>query len=337
MQPLAGLLVVDLTRHLPGPFASRELLRLGARVVRLESPDGDPLRAIAPQWDAALNAGKESVVCDLKAEPELGRALCARADIVLEGFRPGVAARLGVGPDDVPDRVVYCSLTGFGVEGRHALRAGHDLNYLGWAGALADTAPALPPVQAADLGAGALAAVAEILAALLERERTGRRAAVAEILAALRTERTGHGARLVDDARLAPFRVAPRRRRPEAASAHRWPRVLPDLRDRRRALAHTWPRSRPTSSSDCAQLLERPDLAPLHFAEDQQPLIDELAAIFATRTLAEWLELFDAEDVAVGPVATLAEAVDDLGTDESPQPVPRLGQHTEAWRTELGF
>src|SRR6186997_3440018 len=158
MQPLSGTLVVDLTRYLPGPFASRELLRLGARVVRLESPDGDPLRAIAPQWDAALNAGKESVVCDLKAEPKLGRALCARADIVLEGFRPGVAARLGVGPDDVPDRVVYCSLTGFGVEGRHALRAGHDLNYLGWAGALADTAPALPPVQAADLGAGALAA-----------------------------------------------------------------------------------------------------------------------------------------------------------------------------------
>ena len=75
VQPLAGLLVVDLTRHLPGPFASRELLRLGARVVRLESPDGDPLRDIAPQWDAALNAGKESVACDLKAEPELSYVL----------------------------------------------------------------------------------------------------------------------------------------------------------------------------------------------------------------------------------------------------------------------
>ena len=70
VQPLAGLLVVDLTRHLPGPFASRELLRLGARVVRLEAPEGDPLRDIAPEWDAALNAGKESVVCDLKREPE---------------------------------------------------------------------------------------------------------------------------------------------------------------------------------------------------------------------------------------------------------------------------
>jgi crotonobetainyl-CoA:carnitine CoA-transferase CaiB-like acyl-CoA transferase len=86
----------------------------------------------------------------------------------------------------------------------------------------------------------------------------------------------------------------------------------------------------------CA-LLERPDLASLQFADDQQSLGDELAAIFVTRTLAEWLERFDAEDVAVGPVATLAEAADDLGTDESPQPVPRLGQHTEAWRTELDF
>src|SRR5919204_3606463 len=103
VEPLSGILVVDLTRHLPGPFASRELLRFGARVVRLEQPEGDPLRAVAPQWDAVLNAGKESVVCDLKAEPELGRALCARADVVLEGFRPGVAARLGVGPDDVPE------------------------------------------------------------------------------------------------------------------------------------------------------------------------------------------------------------------------------------------
>ncbi len=320
MQPLAGLLVVDLTRHLPGPFASRELLRLGARIVRLESPDGDPLRAIAPQWDAALNAGKESVVCDLKAEPEFGRALCARADVVLEGFRPGVAARLGVGPDDVPDRVVYCSLTGFGLEGRHALRVGHDLNYLGWAGALADTAPALPPIQAADLGAGALAAVAEVLAALLERERTGRGARLVVSMT--------HGAhrfvshRVAGDPRphlltggLACYRIY-------ATADGRWLTVgALEARFFERLCA----------------LLGRPELSPLQFAADQQELADELAAIFATRTLADWLELFEAEDVAVGPVATLAEAVDDLGTNESLQPVPRLGQHTEEWRTKLGF
>src|SRR5918911_2275583 len=87
VEPLHGTLVVDLTRHLPGPFASRELLRLGARVVRLEAPGGDPLRGVAPEWDTRLNAGKESVLWDAERDPELGPALCGRADVVLEGFR----------------------------------------------------------------------------------------------------------------------------------------------------------------------------------------------------------------------------------------------------------
>src|SRR3954466_12709365 len=168
---LRGVLVVDFTRYLPGPFASRELLRLGARVVRAETPDGDPLRSVAPGWDDALNAGKESVVWDLERDPGLGPALAARADVVLEGFRPGVAERLGVGASALPDSAVYCSVTGFGAGD---VRAGHDLNYAGWAGLLADTTPALPPVQVADLAGGSLYAVIEILAALLECERTGR-------------------------------------------------------------------------------------------------------------------------------------------------------------------
>src|SRR4030095_12419616 len=117
---------------------------------------------------------REALTCDLKLEPERGRSLCAQADVVIEGFRPGVAARLGVGPEDLPETVVYCSVTGFGLGGRHELRAGHDLNYLGWAGVLADTAPALPPIQIADLAAGSLRAVAKILAALIERQTTGR-------------------------------------------------------------------------------------------------------------------------------------------------------------------
>ena len=139
-QPLAGILVVELARYLPGAFAGRELLRLGARVVRVEAPEGDPMRRGAPAWDRALRAGKESVTCDLHEDAGFARALCARADVVLEGFRPGVAARLGIGPDDVPATTVYCSITGFGAAGRHAQRAGHDLNYLGWAGVLEDTA-----------------------------------------------------------------------------------------------------------------------------------------------------------------------------------------------------
>jgi alpha-methylacyl-CoA racemase len=322
VQPLHGLLVVDLTRHLPGPFASRELLRLGARVVRLEAPDGDPLRGIAPEWDAALNAGKESVVCDLKREPELGRALCARADVVLEGFRPGVAARLGVGPDDVPERVVYCSLTGFGADERHFNRAGHDLNYLGWAGALADTAPALPPVQIADLGSGALAAVAEILAALLERERTGRGARL--------TISMTHGAhrfvahrlhgepvpRLLTGG-LACYRIY-------ATADGRWLTVA--------ALE-------PKFFARLCELLERPDLIPLHMgAHVQDDLSEELGRIFVTRTLGDWLEVFEGEDVSVGPVATLDEAAQDLvAQSHKVGPAPRLGEHTDVWRGELGL
>src|SRR5436305_11753624 len=174
MAPLDGLLVVDFTRHLPGPFASRELLELGARVIRVLPPGGDPLQAADPAWHEELNAGKESVTVDLKADASPALDLLARADVVLESFRPGVASRLGVGPEHAPATAVYCSITGFGVHGRHAQRAGHDLNYLGWAGVLEHTAPALPPVQIADFGAGAMGAVTQILAALIERDKTGR-------------------------------------------------------------------------------------------------------------------------------------------------------------------
>jgi CoA-transferase family III len=91
VQPLDGALVVEMTRYLPGAYAGRELLRLGARVVRLEQPGGDPMRVAAPAWDEALSRGKESVACDLKEERALATALLSRADVVLEGFRPGVA------------------------------------------------------------------------------------------------------------------------------------------------------------------------------------------------------------------------------------------------------
>src|SRR6201987_335287 len=117
MQPLSGMLVVDFSRYLPGAFASRELLGLGARVVCVQPPGGDPLRATAPAWDAALRAGKESVEADLKQDPAPALELLREADVVLESFRPGVASRLGIGPEHVPERTVYCSITGFGLGG----------------------------------------------------------------------------------------------------------------------------------------------------------------------------------------------------------------------------
>jgi alpha-methylacyl-CoA racemase len=320
VQPLAGLLVVDLTRYLPGPFASRELLRLGAHVVRLESPEGDPLRAIAPEWDAALNAGKESVVCDLKQDPELGRALCARADVLLESFRPGVAERLGIGPADVPETVVYCSLTGFGTGGPHAQRAGHDLNYLGFGGALADTAPALPPVQIADLGAGSLAAVAEILAALLERATSGR------------------GRHLVISMTHGTHRLLAHR-----LAGDPLPRFLTGGLACYRIYETADGRHLTLAALETAffrrlcELIDRPELVERQFDPDaQEELAAALGETFAAKPLATWLQLFDGEDVSAGPVATLEEAASEFGEPPPGRaPAPALGEHTGAWRRKL--
>lgn len=287
MEPLAGILVADFTRYLPGPFASRELLERGARVVRVEAPGGDPMRDVAPGWHEALNAGKESVVWDLDRDPDFGRSMCTQADIVLEGFRPGVAERLGMGAHDVPDNVIYCSITGFGPDDR---RAGHDLNYQGWAGLLDDTAPALPPVQIADLAGGALYAVVEILSALVERERTGRGKHIvvsmthnAHRLAEHRLhgepERTLTGA-------LACYRIY-------ATADGRYLTITP-------VEPKFWRR--------LCELIGREDLIDRQYEADQEVLAAELAAVFRRRALAEWLELFEGEDVMAGPVATLAEA-----------------------------
>jgi alpha-methylacyl-CoA racemase len=317
-RPLEGQLVVDLTRYLPGAFATAELLRLGARVVRIEQPGGDPMRRTAPGWFDALNAGKESVVCDLPAEAAFAHALLARADVVLESFRPGVAARLGVGPDSAAARTVYCSITGFGVGGRHEQRAGHDLNYLGWAGVLEDTAPAWPPVQIADLAAGGLGAVTEVLAALLARERTGRGARI--------TVSMTHGSH-----RLASFRLAGGVRPGLLTGALACYRIYPTADGRSLTVAALEPKF----FSRLCVLLGRPELAERQYDSGQEPLAAELAATFAARPLAEWLALFEDEDVCVSPVATLAEAAADLGTPE-PGRAAGLGEHTGAWRAELG-
>lgn len=317
VQPLAGLLVVDLSRYVPGAYAARELRRLGARVVRVEAPDGDPLRSAAPAWHAALAAGTESVVCDLRVDPALAQALCAGADVVLEGFRPGVAARFGVGPEDVPDRVVYCSITGFGDDGPHASRAGHDLNYLGWAGALEDTAPSLPPLQVADLAAGALGAVTQVLAALLTRERTGLGARIVISMA--------HRAHDLVEHRL---------------GGDPWPRMLTGGLACYRIYASadgrllTLAALEPRFFARFCELAERPDLTERQYAGDQEALAAEIAAVVADRPLTEWLDLCDGEDVCVGPVWTRDEAGADFGSQPEGA-TPALGEHTEAWRELL--
>jgi alpha-methylacyl-CoA racemase len=317
VQPLAGILVVDLTRYLPGAYASRELLRLGARVVRVEAPDGDPMRETAPAWDAALRDGTESVVCDLKADAALARALLSRADVVLESFRPEVAARLGFGPDDVPESVVYCSITGFGLGGRHESRAGHDLNYLGWAGVLADTAPAWPPVQVADLAAGSLGAVVRILAALLERGRSGRGAHIVVSMTHGSHDLVAHRVGGDPVPRLLTGGLACYRIYATADGRHLTVGAL-----------------EPKFFARLCEVVGRPELAERQYADDQEALAAQLAAVFAERSRDAWLAEVDGEDVCVGPVFTLDEAAADLGTAPPAAPVP-LGAHTDAWRREL--
>ncbi len=187
--PLAGVRVLDLTRYIPGPYATLTLSDLGAEVIKIEPPEGDPIRFFPPAAGddsaahAALNRGKRSVVVDLRAAegPSVVRRLAARADVLVESFRPGVLARRGLGAPALMEahpRLVYCSLTGYGQEGAYAGRAGHDVGYGalgGFLGANVDVEgrPILPKTQVIDMTAGLLAAVG-ILAALQAREKSGR-------------------------------------------------------------------------------------------------------------------------------------------------------------------
>jgi crotonobetainyl-CoA:carnitine CoA-transferase CaiB-like acyl-CoA transferase len=175
---LAGVRVLDLSIWRPGPYATQLLSEIGAEVLKVEPPGGDPMRLYADLF-TGLHANKRSVMLDLKTAGDRARAidLARQADVVIEGFRPGVAARLGVAYEDVRQvnpEIVYCSLSGMGQSGRLADAPGHDLNYTAWAGVLAPGGgtPREPAIPVADL-AGGMAAAFAICAALVRRARTG--------------------------------------------------------------------------------------------------------------------------------------------------------------------
>src|SRR6476469_6543434 len=189
MQPLSGLLVVDFTTLLPGPLATLLLAEAGAEVIKIEQPGGENARRFPPMIDGEsaafvmLNRGKASMSLDLKNEADRAKLtqLIKRADILVEQFRPGVMARLGLGYEDaraLNPRVIYCSISGYGQSGPRVHEAGHDINYIGNTGLLdlqpgPSDHPVIPPMLAADIAGGSFPAVINILLALRARDQSG--------------------------------------------------------------------------------------------------------------------------------------------------------------------
>jgi crotonobetainyl-CoA:carnitine CoA-transferase CaiB-like acyl-CoA transferase len=189
MQPLSGLLVLDFSTLLPGPLAGLMLAEAGADVIKIEQPGGENARRFLPMIGdesaafAMLNRGKRSMSVDLKDEAARARLmpLIERADILLEQFRPGVMARLGLGYEKlhaINPRLIYCAISGYGQRGPREGEAGHDINYIGNTGLLdlqpgpvAD--PVVPPMLAADIAGGSFPAVINILLALRARDQSG--------------------------------------------------------------------------------------------------------------------------------------------------------------------
>jgi len=189
-QPLAGILVLDFTTLLPGPLTTLMLAEAGAEVIKIERPEGEEMRTHGPHVRgesvsfALLNRGKSGIVIDLKSADGRSRLapMLARADVLVEQFRPGTMDRLGLGYNAVAEinpRIVYCSISGYGQSGPRASEAGHDLNYIGATGLLAQQpgptdSPVVPPGLIADIGGGSFPAVMNILLALRHRDLTGK-------------------------------------------------------------------------------------------------------------------------------------------------------------------
>lgn len=367
MRPLEGLRVLDLSRLLPGPFATLVLADLGATVDKIEDTGGgDYLRHMPPQIageSAAfqlLNRGKRSAVLDLK-KPEASaamRRLLERYDVLFEQFRPGVLDRLGMGHEALRaahPRLIICALTGYGQTGTLAARAGHDLNYLARAGVLGAQAPeaGVPGFQVADVSGGMWSVIA-ILAALAERGRTGQGAvldvamtdgvlgfATTAMAAALAGVSPRPGGEALTGG-IAPYGVY--------LSSDGHPITLAALEPK------FW-------STFCAAVGLSADLSALAKGPHQAELSRRVAAIFASRTRQEWARFAEEHDCCVEPVVTPSEAPSDphlasralffeipseagpipqVRTPVTPRgvaftPAPRKGEHTRAILREGGL
>ena len=320
--PLAGMLVLDFTTLLPGPLATLMLAEAGAEVVKIERPPiGDEMRIYAPTWGTApgadgvnfalLNRGKASVALDLKDPAQRARLdpLLARADVLVEQFRPGVMDRLGLGWEALSARhpkLIYCSITGYGQDGPKRDVAGHDLNYIGDTGVLSVSSgdpahPTVPPVLAADIAAGAYPAFMNILLALLARGPSGRGSR-------LDVAMTDHLFPFLYWAIGAGLGTGQFPGNADSLTTGGGPRyrVYPAADGRLIAVAaieqRFWDRF-------CALIGLDPALA--EDARDPAATIARIGAILRARPAADWRALFAGEDCCCSVVATVQEALAD--------------------------
>ena len=361
---LEGVKVVDLSWFLPGPYLTTSLADHGAEVIKIEPPgEGDPGRHIKPADERTsvffrnMGRGKKSVVLDLKSAE--GRAdlfrLCSQADVVVESFRPGVAARFGIGYEVVKAAnpgVVYCSICAFGQDGAYPGRAAHDLALEAMTGVLSltlgdDGRPAIPGLPVADLVSG-LHGLSGVLMALLRRQATGKGDYI---------DVSMHEALMASCANVVGSTFAEGKQ--------------PDVKQQRTTGGAAFYRVYDTSDGRQLVLagqemkfiknllgaLGRPEMAPLCEwpGAYQKPVMDFLAATFRTKPLAHWMQWLDTLDICYGPVNTLPEAIadpnlvkrgavvtDDKGRkhfapvvrfrNEPSQPLyrePLLGEHTD--------
>ena len=316
--PLEGVKVLDFSTLLPGPYTTLMLAEAGASVVKIERPGaGDELRLGSPRWAgtalqfAALNAGKRSIAIDLKDPEERGLLgpLIREADVIVEQFRPGVMERLGLGYEAVRQlnpAVIYCSITGYAADGPSAHVAGHDLTYMADTGLLslsgdAHGEPTLPPVLIADIGAGTMPAVINILLALLRRQRTGRGSRI--------------GIALADNLFAWPYAAVP-----SGLKLGQWPRAgtgrlnggspryqIYRTKDGRHIAAAPLEDRFWQVFCDCIALEPslRDDL------RDPAATLQAVRERIATRDAAEWQAAFAGKDACASVVRTLREAAED--------------------------
>lgn len=382
MSALEGVRVLDLSRLLPGGFCSLLLADFGAEVLKVEDTGmGDYIRWAPPYYGEeeqqelgtrsslylALNRGKRSVRLDLKSDAgrEALLRLVERYDVVLDGFRPGVLDRLGVGYERMREAnpaIVFCAITGYGQDGPYAQRAGHDMNYLGLVGLLGLTgAKDGPPVQSggqiADLGGGALMAAFGVMAALHERQRSGEGQMVDISMAdgALSWLALVAGRYFCDG-------EAPQRGEQQLAGG----------------LLCYYPYEAADGWVTCGALepkfwaafcngVERPDLIEAQFEAPGSEAWGEVAEVFRSRTREGWLAFNDEHDCCIEPVLDVGEALDSelvrarqmvtaieqpgLGTvrqlgvpvkmsrtpGDPTRPAPAFGEHTDEVLGEAGY